>query len=149
MRLTIPDDVAEVYEGYARAQGKTTDELMVAQLTRFSAYEPGKKAIVLTPAVHDALIECLFGTPLKDGADLLKRVQSLAGLSFHHLRLTLSEQQLHELQTRSERQGKDVKVLLAEMAQLVLRDLFWVNGSGVATTPTVEEIARPPVKKAG
>lgn len=143
MRITVPDDIADQYVDVARRQGRSVEDVLVAQLTRFVAHPPGDRAVVLAPAVLTALSEALFGLPVRDGADLLTRVQALAGLSFQHLRLTLSEQQLYELQDRAVRQGRPVETLVAEMAQIVLRDLFYVSQGGTDVGVTVSSVPRP------
>jgi hypothetical protein len=144
MRVTIPDDIVDPYQAYANRQGRPVDDVVAAQLKRFKALEPGKKAIVLQADALTAVEASIGGLPLKDGADLLTRVEALAGLSFAHIKIDLSPAQKAELQHRAERQGRTVESLVREMVATITADLFWTTGGGPAA-----ETSQAPRRKAG
>lgn len=133
MRITIPDEVAALYEPYAAAQGRSLDEVLTAQLTRFAKLEPGKRAIILGPKHIEALETMTGRLPLRDAADLQKRVDDLAAVTFSHIRLDFSASQLAEIAHRAERQGRPAAQIVREMIDATQRDMFWNSGGGEAT----------------
>lgn len=133
MLVQIPDHVALPYQEMADASGRTLNGVISAQLERFKSLHPGKRAIVVDVEKAEKL---LGGLPIVGGADLLHRISQLASLSFGPIRLDLNPAQLAELEHRADRQGKPVDQLVKEMAEVILRDLFWANGAGPAKDPS-------------
>lgn len=133
MRVTIPDDVAAPYEGYADRQSRTVDELITTQLRRFSKLEPGRKVLIVQADVAERLEKTLGGLPFRDSADLLQRIESHAALTFEGINLELTIGQKRELEARAEKQGKPVEVLVKEIADRLMRDLFYnISGPSAA-----------------
>lgn len=138
MRVTIPDDLADKYAAYAHTQGRSVEAVLCAQLDRFAKLEPGKKAILIQADVLKALETRLGGYALKDGADLLARIEKLADVKFEGVSLGLSTQQLAELQHRAERTGKPVATLVHDVWLYLAQNLFWHSGGGEAKAPAAK-----------
>ncbi len=134
MRVTIPDAIADQYTAFAASQGRPVEDLCAAQLTRFAKLEPGKRAVALGVAHLEAIEAMTGGLPLRSGDDVQARVESLAAITFQHVRLGFTPSQLAEIAHRAERQGKPAPQLIEEMCQAVLRDFFWASGGGEAAT---------------
>lgn len=143
MRVTIPDAVIDPYQTYADRQGIALDAVLTNQLRRFASLEPGKRAIVIPADLAETLAERLGGLPLKDGADLLARLDALAGITFADVRIPLSAAQAEELAHRAARQGRPVEALVRDVVAKITEDLFWVGGGGVAAETA------PPLQKVG
>lgn len=125
MRVTIPDDVAEPYEGYADRQSKSIDDIVTTQLRRFSKLEPGRKALVLQTDIAERLEKTLGGLPFRDSADLVQRIEAHAALTFEGINLELTIGQKRELEARAQKQGRPVEALVKEVAERLMRDLFY------------------------
>ena len=133
MRVTIPDDVAETYESYADRQAKTVEDIVTTQLRRFSKLEPGRKALIVQADVAERLEATLGGLPFRDSADLLQRIEAHAALTFEGINLELTIGQKRELEARAEKQGKPVAALVKEIADRLMRDLFYnISGPSAA-----------------
>lgn len=130
MRVTLTDPVCDAYDAFATKQGRSLDEVIEAQLARFKTLEPGKRAIVIGPAEIEALTLALGGLSIKSGADLVAKVNELAAVSFHHIRLNFSPNHLAELANRAERQGKPVEMLIRETVDRMGEQFFWQMGGG-------------------
>lgn len=142
MRITIPDEVAELYQSYAKTQGRSVEDVCTAQLTRFAKHEPGKRALILGAAAITTLEQTFGGLPLRTFEDIVARVKQLAAIEFHRVQLDFSPSQLAELQHRAARQGRTVDYLANEIIQAICRDFFWQSGGGAAKEPAVP--AAPP-----
>lgn len=142
MLVQIPDHVCLPYQAMADKSGRTLNGVITAQLERFQALHPGKRAIVVDVEKVEKL---LGGLPIVGGEDLLHRITQLAALSFGHIKLDLNPAQLAELEHRANRQGKPVDQLVKEMAEVILRDLFWANGGGPAKDPSASQERHPSV----
>lgn len=84
----------------------------------------GSRAIILAGPVLDELEKRLGGMPVLHGKDLLQKIDHLAAISFEHIHLPFSPQQLNELQLRAERQGKTVEQLMEEAAPRIYEQMF-------------------------
>lgn len=134
MRVLIPDDVTALYEAFADAQGKPVEEVVTAQLRRFAKLEPGKRAIVIPAQLSEPIAAALGGLPLRDAEDLLHRVTAHAALTFEGIDLKLTIGQKRELEHRAAKQGKPVAALVQEIAEVLMRDLFY-SVSGPSAKP--------------
>lgn len=132
MRITIPDALADRYASLATAQGRSLDEVVTAQLTRFSDLPPGERAVVADTATLALLDKRLGGGMITTSADLAAKVTRLAGIKFGNLQFDFSPQQLAELQWRAERQGRPVKDLVRDIFLSMQDQFFVVSGGGVA-----------------
>lgn len=84
----------------------------------------GTRAVILAGPVLEQVEAILGGLPVLHGADLVQKISHLAGISFEHLRLPFSPQQLGEIAQRADRQGKSVEQVLAEAAPRVFAQFF-------------------------
>lgn len=123
MRITIPDALADQYAAHASVAGTELDATCAKQLTRFAALPPHQKAIVLGGTTLDVLAS-IFGREIRDGADLLAAVQSLASIEFHRIRLDFRPGQLETLRARAEREGRPVEVKVREVIDAITREFF-------------------------
>jgi len=145
MRVTIPDELADLYQRFADAHGVPLDAVLADQLKRLAPFEPGKRLVALTPAQVESLEPRLGGGSLKDGADLVAKVLNLAGIRFHRKDFDFSPQQLEELAHRAERQGKSIEALCLEIFNAMQDQFFWTTGGGAATGTT--PMPAPPKQK--
>ena len=122
MRVLISDRICDKYQAMADAQGRTLESVIESQLDRFSPYPPGQRTLALNV---DTVQKALGGLPLRDGADLLKRIEDLAGITFHNIRLDFTAGQLEELQRRAEREEKSVDELARSIVEQLNRQFFW------------------------
>lgn len=122
MRITIPDPLADVYQAIADRQGRSLDAVVEAQLARFQHCPPGERTVAIKLEAAEAI---LGGLPLRDGPDLLKRMQALTGVTFHGVRLDFTPGQLSELARRAEREGKSVEALAQGIIEQLNRQFFW------------------------
>lgn len=79
---------------------------------------------VLSQAELQALEDILGGGSVLNGKDLLAKVQRLAGISYHHIRLNFTPGQLEDLQFKAKRQGKTVEQLVEQMAPRIADQFF-------------------------
>ena len=79
---------------------------------------------VLHGEALEALERILGGGAIVSGADLLKKVERLAGISFHHVRLDFTPGQLETLQERAAREGKTVERIVEQMAPRIHEQFF-------------------------
>ena len=132
MRITLPDDLADLYLAYATKQGRPLDDVIAAQLKKFKSLEPGKASLTIGGEATSKLEAATGGLPLRNAEDLVARVERLAAISFQHIRLDFSLSHLEELAYRAERQGKSVETLIIETAERIREELFWGSGAGEA-----------------
>ena len=148
MRVTIPDALADQYQAFADRQGRTLDEVITAQLTRFVGLAPGRRAVVVDEPTLVALDKRFGNIPIKDGADLAQKVLTLAGVKFRNLQFDLSTQQLAELAHRADRQGRKVEDLVLDIFRSLQDQFFHSSGGGVAKVVTAPppqgKVAKPP-----
>jgi hypothetical protein len=121
-RVTIPDHLFEHYQAIADRQGRPLDAVIEAQLSRFQHCPPGERTLAMNV---EKVEKVLGGTPIRDGQDLLTRLEHLAGITFHGIRLDFSPAQLEELARRASREGKSVEELAAQIAEQLNRQFFW------------------------
>lgn len=135
MIVTLPDEIIAPYLAYAESQGCPLADILAAQLKRFTAFEPGKKAIVIPAKLEGVLADKLGGLPIASGPDLIARLTRLAGISFAGHDLSLTPNQLAELQHRAERQGRSVAELVDDIWRRLSNDFFYSSGGGEAKPP--------------
>jgi hypothetical protein len=129
MRITIPDDLADQYQLQADAQHKSLDQIITAQLQRHVAHPPGIPLIIVGKLAAQAIAERTGGIPLKDDADVVKRFDRLAGISFRKKNIDLSPAQLEDLAARATRQGRSIEKLIEEIYQRVREEFHLATGA--------------------
>jgi hypothetical protein len=102
---TLIDIPEEVYEAYA-AQVTTlaaagghasAQELMAAQLARFSAVPATNHVLIVDSEARGRLDQILQGGMLRDSADLVAKVQRLADISIGEIRVHFTPGQLMQI----------------------------------------------------
>lgn len=88
------------------------------------------KVVLLHGEALEQLEVRLGGMPILHPADLVAKVDRLAGISFEHLTLPFSINQLEVMAEKAERQGKSVEQLLGELAPRVFEQFFDLLGAG-------------------
>lgn len=104
------------------------EQLLVTALA-LGLSRQGKTLLLRGPEL-EALEQRLGGLPILNAQDLVAKVDRLAGISFEHLTLPFSLNQLELIAEKAERQGKTVEQLLAEMAPRVFEQFFDLLGAG-------------------
>ena len=143
MRVTIPDPVLDWYQALADKRRRRIETVVTAQLDRWSGIPPGDRAVALTGPMLERAEAATGGLPFRDAEHAIARIEDLASVTFHNVRLDFSPQQLRELEHRAERQGKPVEVLAAEMIQTITAEFFWGIPPGAATETNEHPDARP------
>ena len=103
MRVTLADSVLDPYQDMATAQNRPLETVLEAQLKRFSKLPPGTAAVVVRGDALKGLEQRLGDYAIKDGEDLLARVNKLARVTFEGRDIRLSTQQMAELEHRAQR----------------------------------------------
>lgn len=80
--------------------------------------------IVVSDAGLQYLEGILGGGSLLNEGDLVKKIDRLAGISFQHIRLPFTPNQLEALQAKAERQGLSVAELVERTAPRIYEQFF-------------------------
>jgi hypothetical protein len=94
--LQISDDLYEKYAERAAGQA-TAEELLLAQLERFKEVSPMDRVIVVLSKERAGLEKILSGGTLRDGADLLQKVSSLASIEIGGVKVDFSPGELRNI----------------------------------------------------
>lgn len=126
--LEIAPELLTRLEDRATLTGKSL-EVMATQLLSFSEQAlrdlpPGARLLVVPGPTLERLEPILGGGSLLNAADLLKKIQRLAGISFLHVRLPFTPNQLEELGERAKRQGMTVQHLVDRTAPRIYEHFF-------------------------
>lgn len=84
----------------------------------------GTPALVIGGGILEQLAGILGGGSILHAPDLLEKVERLAGISFHHLRLPFTPGQLEMLAEKAARQGLSVEELIRRTAPRVHEQFF-------------------------
>jgi hypothetical protein len=136
MQLRIPDDTYAPYEAFAEGTQQSPSELITRQLDRFAKIHPLKRAVVIGAADIERLEAAVGGGSLKSGKDLADKVDRLASIRFHGIRLDFTPGQLEELAHMAERQGVSVEALATRIIREMESQFFWHTGGQAADRPT-------------
>lgn len=127
-KLTLSVDDALYEQIQERAEHAKTAEpltavMLLRQALKFLPARGGRALLINGPDL-DTLEALLGNTTVLNGQDLCRRVGDLASVSFGHVRLPMSPNQLEQLQIKAERQGKTIEQLLEEAAPRVYEQFF-------------------------
>ena len=112
--------------------------------------KPTAGTLTLSPEQVAKLITRTGGLPFRTAQDLVDRVDTLAGITFHHVFLDFSPQQLAELADQAERRNTTVEAHAISIVNK-MREEFFMRASGdsiVGATPAERgetPAAKPPV----
>lgn len=128
IRLTIPDDLYTLLADRGAVSGQSP-ETVATRLLQFAAKEtqhvaPGTRMLVLSGEAMEQLEEILGGGSLLNQADLLRKVARLAGISFLHIRLPFTPNQLEALKEKAERNSLTVEQLVQRTAPRIYEQFF-------------------------
>ncbi len=106
--LQMPDGVYETYLRHADAlvaSGKTAsvEDLIVAQIDRFSVVAPMDRVVVVDARAREGLEKILSGGFIVSGSDLLQRVRELADLRIGGIRIDFTTRQLEQIKNYATR----------------------------------------------
>lgn len=125
LRLAVDDDTLTQLQ--ARADFQRRDlELSAQQLLRgaVGVIPPVGRYLVVTGEVLETLETILGGGSLLNQQDVLKKVTRLAGVSFQHVRLPFSPNQLEALAEKAARNGLTVQQLVERTAPRMYEQFF-------------------------
>jgi hypothetical protein len=119
MRVSLPDDLVDLYSQYADAHALPVESVIADQLVH-AAPTLGRPHLTL-----EQLAKKLGAVTFTSVADLVIRVSQLAGIRFHRVDLDFTPSQLVELETRAARQGLPVERLIREILRTFNDQFFW------------------------
>lgn len=125
LRIRVED--ATLTQLQARADAQRRDlELCASALVRDAAkvLPISGRAVVLSGETLEALERILGGGSVLNGADLQKKVERLAGISFLHVRLPFTPNQLEALKEKAERNSLTVEELVNRTAPRIYEHFF-------------------------
>lgn len=126
LSVRVDDDTLERLRARADASRLSLDLLTERLLQRAAQVLPhqGERAVVVSGESLEALERILGGGSVFSGADLAKKIERLAGISFFHVRLPFTPNQLEALRDKAERQGLSVEELVNRTAPRVYEQFF-------------------------
>lgn len=126
LRVTLPSWAIPKLEAVAHEQGDKDLETAASQQlgTALSTLPATGRFAVVNQQELQTLEDILGGGSVLNGADLLKKVERLAGISFGHVRLAFTPGQLEDLKRKADRQGKTVEQLVDQMAPRIHEQFF-------------------------
>lgn len=123
--LQVSDDTYAQIEARATAQRRTPELSAQALLHDAAVALPvaGRAVVVSGPDLQQ-LEAVLGGGSVLSGGDLVAKVLRLAGISFLHVRLPFTPNQLELLAEKAERQGLTVDQLVERTAPRIYEQFF-------------------------
>lgn len=131
--VAVTQDGLSTLERRAVAQRRTA-EVVAATLLRDALHDlPATgRHVVLDHATLDALAEILGGGDVLNGPDLVAKIERLAGITFHNIRLEFTPGQLEELARRAERLSLTPEELTRRTIERMEQLFFTHLGVGAA-----------------
>lgn len=125
LRVALSDTSMDRLHEIAKLQERDLETAAAQHLANALIAIPptGRYAIISAPELQ-ALEDILGGGSVLHGKDLLAKVQRLAGITYHHVRLQFTPGQLEDLQEKARRQGKTVEQLVEQMAPRIHEQFF-------------------------
>jgi len=128
LRVEIPDDLYTQLTDRA-AVSQQTPEVIASRLLTFAAKEtqglqPGVRLLMASGDTLEQLEQILGGGSLLNQVDLLRKVSRLAGISFLHVRLPFTPNQLEALKEKAERNSMTVEQLVNRTAPRIYEQFF-------------------------
>lgn len=122
--LTLPDDLAADYQTEADSRHLDLETVLVGRLKSADELDPRQRYLIIVGRVRDQLEAKLGGGHLQNANDLFRKVDRLAKIKFGEHEIVLTAGQLEELVWRSEKIGKSIDRMLAEMWQRISQEFF-------------------------
>lgn len=125
IQVRVSDDTLQLLQ--ARADAARRDLALITErlLQRAATSLPeGERMLVVSGEALERLESILGGGSLLSPADLQKKIERLAGVSFLHVRLPFTPNQLEALQEKANRQGLSVEELVNRTAPRIYEHFF-------------------------
>lgn len=128
LAIDISPELMTLLDERATLAGKTP-EVVAAQLLAFAVKETrdlpqGTRIMVVGGKPLERLEQVLGGGSILNQGDLQRKVERLAGISFMHVRLPFTPNQLETLGERAQRQGMSVQQLVDRTAPRIYEHFF-------------------------
>lgn len=125
IQVRVSDDTLQLLQ--ARADSARRDLSLITErlLQRAATSLPeGERMLVLSGEALERLESILGGGSLLSPVDLQKKIERLAGVSFLHVRLPFTPNQLESLAEKANRQGLSVEELVNRTAPRIYEHFF-------------------------
>jgi hypothetical protein len=128
--LTIADELYDLYSARAEEMqgrnGKTVsaESLMEAHLDRFKSTHPGDRVVVIDSESREKLENLLSGGTLRDGKDLVAKVQALADLHIGEVRVPFTPGELTQLKQYATRNNKSLQSVIEQTVKQMGSQFF-------------------------
>lgn len=124
LRVVVDEDTLAKLQALADETRKDLEVVAQLKLKAGVSLLPAGRVVVVGGEILEALESILGGGSLVNAADLRKKVARLAGISFLHLRLPFTPNQLEALKEKADRQGLTVEQLAERTAPRMYEQFF-------------------------
>jgi hypothetical protein len=126
LTIDIPDEVLAKLQMAGDYYRKPIDLVATRKLSEALTLLPqeGGRVVMLSGDALQGAEAILGGGSILNGGDLLQKVQRLAGISFLHIRLPFTPNQLEALVEKATRQGLTVEQLAERTAPRMYANFF-------------------------
>lgn len=125
LRLTVDEDTLQTLQSCADAIRQPLETLAAARLkASLQLLPPSGRVVVVHGDILQRLEEILGGGSILNQADLAKKVERLAGVSFLHCRLPFTPNQLEALAEKAARNSLTVQQLVERTAPRIYEHFF-------------------------
>jgi hypothetical protein len=126
--VNVSEESLELLQSQADAVRRTPEDIAAIRLRQGLTLPVTGRALVLSGDDLDTLERILGGGSLLNSGDLRKKVERLAGISFLHLRLPFTPNQLELLAEKAARNGLTVEQLAERTAPRMYAQFFDLVG---------------------
>ncbi len=123
-RITLSDRAETSFDQRAKSLKQPLELVVSRHLDATCTQEPGARQVVVDAKTLEALEQILGGGSVLNPGDLLKKVQRLAGISFLHVRLPFTPNQLELLAEKAARNSLTVDQLVERTAPRIYEQFF-------------------------
>ena len=124
LRVLVDDDTLAGLQRIADDTRKDIEEVARVKLKAGVSLLPPGRVVVVGGEILEILETILGGGSLLNAPDLRKKVERLAGISFLHVRLPFTPNQLEALKEKAERNSLTVEQLVNRTAPRIYEQFF-------------------------
>ncbi len=124
LRVLVDEDTLAKLQTIADDTRKDLEVVAQVKLKAGVSLLPPGRVVVVGGDLLEELEAILGGGSLLNGPDLLKKVRRLAGISFLHVRLPFTPNQMEALEDKAARQGFSVEQLVNRTAPRIYEQFF-------------------------
>lgn len=125
LRVPVDDQTLERLQAIGDFMRRQIEDVAGLRLKAATSLLPDAgRVVVISSHVLEGLEQILGGGSILNQEDLLKKVERLAGISFHHVRLPFTPNMLEELRDKAARQGLTAEQLIERTAPRVYEQFF-------------------------